>query len=234
MRNKCNALGSSQATPTPSMEKLSSTKLVPGSKKVGDRCFRGFLSLNLGPCGPKHFWKKLIAFQACQVNWGDQLVTSIAEDSLFRKFWFWISWKSLELLLRTLTALWGGGSSLPQTGCGCVIHSHLPLVLGCFRVQTQGASLVSWSLSAVAGEESLTPRHCRDPELVSAVFLFPEVWRPPPAKPGSACKGSSILLSRSWDGIRVGYCENRIQGLKENFFFSCKGRGVRVRWDPPR
>lgn len=59
--------------------------------------------------------------------------------------------------------------------------------------------------------------------MVSALFLFPEVWPPPPAKPGSACKGSSILLSRGWDGIRVGYCENRIQGLKENFFFFLQG-----------
>ena len=112
-----------KTNPSPSLwEKLSSTKLVPGSKKVGDLCFRGFLSLNLGPCGPKHFWKKLIAFQACQVNWGDLLVTSISEDSLFRKFWFWTSWKSLEFLPRTLAALWGGGGLGWSKGTAFIVH----------------------------------------------------------------------------------------------------------------
>ena len=45
MHNKCNVLESSQnhlsphpPSPPQSMEKLSSTKLVPGAKKVGDHC----------------------------------------------------------------------------------------------------------------------------------------------------------------------------------------------------
>ena len=44
MHNKCNVLESSQNHPPPPwfMEKLSSTKLVPGAKKVGDRCPNGY------------------------------------------------------------------------------------------------------------------------------------------------------------------------------------------------
>lgn len=57
-------------------------------QKGWDRCFRRVLMIKPRPMWSQTFLRKLIAFQACQVNWGDQLVTSIPEDCLFRKFWF--------------------------------------------------------------------------------------------------------------------------------------------------